>query len=1072
MNRKATKWSKSLSLSLSLSTAMMTALPAAALAEGTSQDVSAVQNGGNSEAGIQSTVAEQVYANSFGMTKIGEYRVGMSNEDGGVAEIVKYNRDNGRFYLVNGSANPPSLDIVELQQGAMELHARVDIKALAEQENGFKFGDLTSVDVNTEAKRVFVAVQAEGAGDAGRILELDYEGNLVQVYVAGIQPDMIKSTPDGRYVLTANEGEPRDGAAGSDPEGSVTIVDRSAGTSRHVKFDDSSVIGESVHIRGAADAEGQITGKGDKSKALTDLEPEYITLSSDAKTAYVTLQENNSIAVLDIEEGRFSSVQGLGLKDLSLPKNALDLNAKDKKYVPVTADAYGVYMPDGVASFQSGGRTYLVTGNEGDATEWPDMTNVSKVKSLKGSLDPASAAAAFFGGTTAYDDVEAMSDWGSGGIYLYGARSFSIWDAETMKQVYDSGNAFEAITAERLPDHFNASNSNNKFDSRSTKKGPEPEDIKIGRVGERTLAFTGLERIGGVMTYDVTSPEGAEFVNYTNTRDFTAVGGENAMETDSAPEGLEFISAEDSPTGQPLLLVAYEVSGTVGLMQLDTTRVELDREELRIAANGAAVQLNAAVTPGSGTVVSVTYSSSNPEVVSVNAAGLVTPHKAGSAVITAVSSDGYGLDKLNVTVVEASVPSAPPSFTPTPAPSVSPTPTPSQQPFQVDVSEGTASGVWKLEAKSGDKVPTAELTLEQATKAADALKAAAAERRVLELQLNVPAGAAASEIHIAADAAAKLAESGLDAVRLNAGVLTAEWTGEAFLQAVKAAAGKPLSLKVERAGGANGTSFSIRLAAGEALLPLEAGGKVRLSLSYSPAGAEKARPEALVVLGANGSPLVLSQFKEGTFVVEGAESGTYRIAHDPASFKDTAGKFMEQAAVFLAARDIVKGTSADGFSPQRQLTRADLAVMLSRIAGPEAVADAAAGASGSFKDVPASSYYAAAVSWAAAEGITGGTGSGKFSPKEAVTREQLAAMLLRFADASGWKLATEAKDVLFSDAAQISAYARDAVAALASAGIISGRPAEDGSAAFAPNAAASRGEAAAMLAAFIQNFLR
>ncbi|MGN7454231.1 choice-of-anchor I family protein [Paenibacillus pasadenensis] len=1079
MNRKKRNWMRAAGLGLSLTTAAAGLVPAAGLgtAAAATEEQAAVAA---VSATTSETMSQQVYADAFAMTKIGEYRVGMASEDGGVAEIVKYNRDNGRFYVVNGSATPPSLDIVELKAGTMQLQRKLDVKQLAEAEAGFAFGDLTSVDINVAAKRVFVAVQAAGANDAGRVLELDYEGNLVKAYPAGKQPDMVKSTPDGRYVLTADEGEPRGGAGTPDPEGSVTIVDRSTGTSRQIGFGDASVIDDRVHIRGAVDGSGQIVGKGPKSKAATDLEPEYIALSKDGKTAYVSLQENNAVAELDIEAGRFTAVRGLGLKDLRLPANALDLDGKDKQYKPVTADAYGVYMPDGIASYEAGGRMYLVTANEGDATEWPGMTNASKVKSLKDKLAPGSAAAAFFGATKAYDDVEAMSDWGTDAIYLYGGRSFSIWDAAELKQVYDSGNAFEAITASRLPDYFNASNTNKKFDSRSTKKGPEPEDVRIGHVGERTLAFTGLERIGGVMAYDVTSPAEARFVSYVNTRDFSESGGENAMNTDSAPEGLEFIAAADSPTGQPLLLVAHEVSGTVALLQLETTRVELARQELALTAGEAAVQLEAKAVPGAGapTVTALTYSSSRPDIASVDAAGKVKPLQAGSAVIRVVSADGYGVAELSVTVKAAAepsvsptpTPSATPTPTPTPggggggvvptsSPSVSPSPTPSPAAVQVSVSGGVASGVLEQAAGTDGFAEFGAAGLEQAL---ERLSAAGAARR--ELELRAAAGSAdAAGLRLTADAAARLAAAGLERVTLSAaGLASAEWSGEAFAAAVRAAGGGAWSLEAK--GGSGAVSVTV-IAAGKELRGADAAA-VRLSLPYAPSTVEAKRPEAIVALDAAGRPIIRSSYRDGRLILAGSGSGSYRIAFEAAAYGDTAGKYMEAPAAFLTARGIVQGTAAGVFSPQRTLTRADLAVMLSRLAGADSGAGAAAGGSG-FADVPRGAYYAPAVAWAAAEGIAGGTGGGRFEPLAPVTREQLAVMLSRFAGSAGWELPSVGASA-FADAASISPFAREAVDVLAGAGIVSGRPGADGQARFAPQASATRGEAAAMLAMFVQ----
>ncbi|MFE5320320.1 choice-of-anchor I family protein [Paenibacillus sp. NPDC056579] len=575
------------------------------------------------------------------VTKIGEYSVGQTNPDGGVAEIVKYNKDNGKFYVVNGSSNPPSLDIVKLAAGTMTKDKTVHVKELSETA-GFVYGDLTSVDVNTATKRVFVSVQEKDSMKNGKILMLNYDGELLKTYEAGVQPDMIKSTPGGRYVLTANEGEPRD--LGKDPEGGITIVDTTTDTVTHVKFNDPSVIADNVHIRGASDSEGIIRGSGTKADAIKDLEPEFITLSADSTKAYVSLQEANSIAVVDIASKKVTAVKGLGLKDLNDPNNALDL-VSDSSVKLQNVPFYGMFMPDGITTYTVNGKTYLLTANEGDVTEWPGLENGSTIKDMKALLDPASAAAQFIGTSTTYDKVEVASDMGNDSIYLYGGRSFSVWDADTMQLVYDSGSDFETITSQRLPNYFNASNSNATKDSRSTKKGPEPEDIKVGKVGTKQFAFVGLERVGGIMTYDITDPERPVFANYINTRDFV-----NLL-PNSAPEGLEFIPAPQSPTGLPLLLVANEVGGEVTVLQLNVTKVTLDKTSLSLEAGAAAAQLNATVSPVGGGAASATWSSSNPAVASVDANGKVNPVAAGTAVITAISADGYGVAEASVQVL-------------------------------------------------------------------------------------------------------------------------------------------------------------------------------------------------------------------------------------------------------------------------------------------------------------------------------------------------------------------------------------------------------------------------------------
>nr|MBA3524548.1 alkaline phosphatase [Geodermatophilaceae bacterium] len=140
-------------------------------------------------------------------------------------------------------------------------------------------------------------------------------------------------------------------------------------------------------------------------------------------------------------------------------------------------------------------------------------------------------------------------------IVSLGARSFTIRDTEG-RVVFDSGSAFERITAAILPAQFNSTNSeNDSVDSRSDDKGPEPEGIEIGRAFGATYAFIGLERIGGVMTYDLSNPTRPRFVDYVNNRDFSG-DAEAGTAGDLGPEGLTFITAANSPTGGPLLVVA------------------------------------------------------------------------------------------------------------------------------------------------------------------------------------------------------------------------------------------------------------------------------------------------------------------------------------------------------------------------------------------------------------------------------------------------------------------------------------------------------------------------------------
>lgn len=332
---------------------------------------------------------------------------------------------------------------------------------------------------------------------------------------------------------------------------------------------------------------------GPNATVAQDLEPEYITLSSDNRTAYVTLQENNAIAVVDVENATVTAIHALGTKDHSLAGYGLDPSDEDggtdtNSGTPLakigTWPVRGMYLPDGIASYVAGGKTYLITANEGDArADWPGYNEETRVRAYcTGGLDPA----VFPGATgTAGDPLLFDSnlgrlritiapngdDSGRNGsnqctkLYAFGARSFTIWgtDAGALQRVYDSGDQLEQRTLALPNVAFNASNDNNTLDGRSASKGPEPEGVTVARFGSKTYAFVGLERVGGVMVYDVSNPAAPTYVTYLNTR--TGATG------DRGPEGLHYISADRSPNGKPLLIVGNETSGTTAVFQINLT---------------------------------------------------------------------------------------------------------------------------------------------------------------------------------------------------------------------------------------------------------------------------------------------------------------------------------------------------------------------------------------------------------------------------------------------------------------------------------------------------------------------
>ncbi len=524
------------------------------------------------------------------LTQIARYSAGQYNVDGGVMEIVAYNQATEWAYAINGqSGKLAAIPLAGLTAGAHveELTGtEIDVKALVEAEDStFQYGDMTSVAISPDSTTLAAALQAQGSNDAGRVAlftcEEDGSLTLEALVETGAQPDMVTFAGDG-VVLTADEGEPREGYGENiaDPKGSVTVVDVEAQESTVVDFSafDSQ--------RDQLAEDGIVLKKG--SAPSVDLEPEYIAVSGGK--AYVTLQENNAIAVLDIESQAFEGVYSAGFEDHST--TAIDLDKKDDAYDPQTYESLlGIRMPDGIAAFTVEGTTYLVTANEGDAREWGDedqgtfyLSEDERDFGEEGVTSPTGAITAENSGlegkvvffkTEDFDGLDPEKD------YVFGGRSFTVFQVTEngLEEVFTSGDDFEALTAQYVPEYFNASNDNAVLDDRSGKKGPEAESVTVGTVDGKTYAFVALERTGGVMAYDVTDPEAITFVNYVNTRDFgTTVEGSEEYEDgeldkwvtggDVAPEGLLFLDAASSPNGEPLLLAACEVSGTVAVYQL------------------------------------------------------------------------------------------------------------------------------------------------------------------------------------------------------------------------------------------------------------------------------------------------------------------------------------------------------------------------------------------------------------------------------------------------------------------------------------------------------------------------
>jgi len=378
----------------------------------------------------------------------------------------------------------------------------------------------------------------------------------------GALPDMLVFTPDGEFVLTANEGEPSKDYK-TDPEGSISIItvaDKSVRTVMFKSVKKSDISGQGAHFP---------SPKG--TTIAQDLEPEYIAISADGSQAYVSLQENNAIAIIDIKNAKLEKIFALGVKDFS--KFKFDLSDKDKKTNLKKWPVKALYQPDAISSFRHEGKNYIVTANEGDARDYDGYSEETRVGKLR--LDqkafPNSESLqkkknlGRLKVTTARGDVDGDGDYDE--LYAYGGRSFSIYSSDG-KQIYDSGNEFTSILSKRFPAWFNSKGQIENFDKRSDDKGVEPESVAIGTVSGKRMAFIGLERMGGIMVYDISNPLAVKFVTYFHNS--TPRGNaKKGTAGDVAPEGLFFIPPEKSPTKKAILVVANEVSGTVSAFALE-----------------------------------------------------------------------------------------------------------------------------------------------------------------------------------------------------------------------------------------------------------------------------------------------------------------------------------------------------------------------------------------------------------------------------------------------------------------------------------------------------------------------
>lgn len=460
----------------------------------------------------------------------------------GAAEISAYDEQTRKLFIVNNTSGNNRIDVYDLADPSKPKF----LTSLTTAPYGGGF--VNSVDVS--GGKLAAAIEAAVKTNNGEVVVLrtDNYAKLAEVTV-GALPDMVTFSPDGKLILIANEGEPND-AYTIDPEGSVSIIDVENNYAvTTLGFASFASQADALKAKGF-----RIFGKN--ASFTQDIEPEYIAVSANSKKAWVTLQENNGIARIDLVSKTIEEIMPMGYKDYSLAENAFDLSdrpANVLRFQPWN-NVFGIYEPDGIAVMTDNNIPFVITANEGDAREYTGFTEVVRVNTAGVTLDPlAFPAPAFWSLAKNYWKEDTIlgrlnihttigkTDGKYQQLYSLGGRSFSIWHGQTGELIFDSKNELDRRCVEL----------GIYVDTRSDDKGSEPETVTVGRVGNNNLLFVALERANAVFVYDVANPRKPSFLQY--------------LPVGVAPEGVCFVPREKSPNGKSMLIVSNETGGTVNV---------------------------------------------------------------------------------------------------------------------------------------------------------------------------------------------------------------------------------------------------------------------------------------------------------------------------------------------------------------------------------------------------------------------------------------------------------------------------------------------------------------------------
>lgn len=550
---------------------------------------------------------------------------------------------------------------------------------------------------------------------------------------------------------------------------------------------------------------------------------------------------------------------------------------------------------------------------------------------------------------------------------------------------------------------------------------------------------------------------------------------------------FRFANAEQNDDGW-LNLGSVVVSGSAAEASVRVTGLTSDTAEQLRLAPGKSAQIHVAAAPAEASNTRVVWSSANPAVAYVSAAGLVKAVGKGQTVITARTSDGNLAKQFQVTV------SSEPETNP-PAGGTTVTPAaPSLEKTKDGVKMGQ-DAVKTVQTKNADGVAetTATIDAKALKEAFEALsKQASATLNTATIDVKNDGGSVKVNIPSSAlvDAANNLPGAsilvqtdfgsykvpiqalGLAATAKKLGVNPDGMTVRIEINKLAGAAAGQLSTQATKDGLtllAPALEYNIFAEANEKSVEIADFGSTYVERTILLSGTvDPSKTTALLYDPATGTfrfvPALFQANGDRTeAVIKRNGNSIYAVASGSKSFADLNGHWAQSDIESLAAKRIVNGAAPASFSPNSPITRAEFAALLVRSLGLSAP-DAAA----KFSDVAEADWYNDAVEQAANAGLIEGYRDGSFKPNDRITREQMAVMLsraLKYVDPSA--LAGGAQDTIlekYTDKASIGAWAKPAVAQLLAADIIQGRSATT----IDPGASASRAEAVVMLKRFLQ----